>query len=414
MHAIAEEAASDTAAGLPGAAADLQSSPDEEDDWQFSEEIRTAADEDVEPDPDVSSGKLFDHGFDASALSGDEEAGDESLDLDSSFSGAPGLDTTERMDPAELSHSGLELDGDDPAAPPAAAPQDSPADLSAGEDMGVESGHDESSFGSVDDFTSWMEDEDAPAAAAPPAQAAEPAPSSSDPVEANEDPSSWDLAPDSDFGPPRSGAAASLAATISESERLAEAFGAEAGEGAESVAYADELSEPSAVGKWLGRAGQLAGWAIAIPVALYVAFLVVQSERARWQPAAKPFVAGALEAATTQSAWMETSRAGTLLIVDGEVRNTGAEVLWLEGLELELLDDAGVRMGAPTYSLGTPLPERTLRESAPQELDRAIEMAHKGLLAQPLAGGETRRFQAVVTELPEGARRILLSQSSAP
>jgi predicted Zn finger-like uncharacterized protein len=409
LHSIASETAADATAGVPGSTSDLDGPSEEEDDWQFSEEIRTVGDDEVdaEEDLDADADHIFDHGFDAASLEEPATPGD--LELDDSFTEAAAPETAEVANQYELSDSGLELDGDDHPSATVEASASSPASSPEAE---VESGHDDSSFGSVDDFTSWMEDDDSAPASPPPVRASSPAPvasaASPSASEDLEDPESWDLAPDSDFGAAAPGAAASLDAVLSGADSRARERGGIGTQDGHPAAYFDDLSEPSTLNQFLIRAGALVGWAVMIPVVAAVAFLAFQSEWTRWEPVHQTLVVGSLEAETTGTAWMETSRSGSLLVVEGVARNQGGEVLWLEGFQLVLLDEAGERIAAPAYAIGTPIPEETLRESALPHLEHAVEMAHKGLLANPLVPGEERPFQAIVTELPEGAERILL------
>lgn len=412
VHAIAEEAAADATAGVPDATSDLGSAPDEEDDWQFSEEIRTAGDDELDGSDgfEEPGGGIFDEGFDVSALGGDSSSGD--LEIDGSFTG-PGGDAGSQLDPNALNESGLEIgevEGPTETVEPSTTP--TPPPTVDAPDAGVEAGHDESSFGSVDDFTSWMEDEDDPSPAAdesvPQADAAE---SPVDHAEDPEDPESWDLAPDSDLGSRPTKALPRAVGSISAGAALAERIGSQGAEAASPTPYADELSEPSTLNRVISRLGALAGWAVAIPIVAYVAYLAFESDWKRWAPAPQSYVAGTLAAETTRTAWVETSRSGSLLVVDGVVRNTGASVLWLEGLEIILLGEQGERIPGSSQSLGTPLPEETMREAPLPALQQALAMAHKGFLANPLAPGEVRPFQTIVTELPEGARRLLLEKT---
>ncbi len=73
-------------------------------------------------------------------------------------------------------------------------------------------------------------------------------------------------------------------------------------------------------------------------------------------------------------AWIETSRSGSLLVADGVARNTGSEVLFLEGLQFSLLDGNGDRVPGAAHSLGSPLPEE-MREDPGAEPDAGQMLA---------------------------------------
>jgi hypothetical protein len=113
-------------------------------------------------------------------------------------------------------------------------------------------------------------------------------------------------------------------------------------------------------------------------------------------------------AQTTDSGWIETTRSGSLLVVNGLARNTGGQATWPPTLQIAILDEKGDRIMTASAAVGEPLAESILREASPLELERAAKLARQGFVGTPMGSGEVRPFQAVFGQLPEGAGRMLL------
>ncbi len=113
-------------------------------------------------------------------------------------------------------------------------------------------------------------------------------------------------------------------------------------------------------------------------------------------------------AETTDSGWVESTRSGSLLIVNGLATNNGEQAIWPPNLWVAMLDDKGQRIMNAGVAVGEPLAESILREASPGELERATARARQGFVATPMRSGEVRAFQAVTGQLPEGAGRMLL------
>ena len=444
VHSIAEEAAADAAAGVPEPSADLgddtwgglggdpvrlgdtaagetslteamadaapepaQDDVDEEDDWQFSEEVRTEGDDDLEEDfgedfaaessseLDFGGSRDFLEGFHESALS--VEADDPSVERPPV--GEPEIASAGRVG------SGLDLDG--PITPSRA-------------NTGFEdAGRDESSFGSVDDFSSLMEDDD-PAGQMVGGLAGE-IPSELDAdagglgLSSNGgrgddlgEPESWDLIGSDDpsasrrlAGPP---AIAAMSASV------------DAGTFLDEDAFQDTPDEtglaslPLATGP-VGKAVRGLGWIAYAAAVIAVGFVAFEAEWARISPSLQTVSVGPVTAKTLSSGWVETARAGMLLRFEGEVRNTAAQPILASGVTISLLDATGERMAAaPVMRAGVPLSEAALRESAPEVLVERAASASRRFAQTPIGPGEAVRFEALVAEqdLPEGASRALL------
>lgn len=439
LHAIAEEAAADATAGTPEPSRDLnehtwdglggepvqigggQPSPtnptdsmtdpvppaqiDDEEDWQFSEEIRVEGDDDLEEDfAPESDGELdfggsadFSEGFDESALALDAS---ESL-VEVAAPEEPPIASAALGD----TRAGSGLDLDVPPALPDAAPE-----------------RDESSFGSVDDFSSLMEDE-VPASNEAVSNLASQIASkldaedgyaglyaSSGQSEDLGDPESWDLVGNDDGAlriPAGTPASAALQASVEEDEFFGpEAFG-------DTPEEADLRTTSVAMGV-IGKAARAIGWLVTAAAAAAVTVIAFQAEWARFSPSPQAVSAGPITAETLGSGWVETTRAGTLLRFEGAVRNTATTPVFAPGVTLTLLDSAGERLAAaPVLRAGVPLAESSIRESAPTVLAERVAAASRRFARTPIAPGGSLRFEALVpaADLPERASRVLLEVS---
>ena len=421
VHSVAEQAAHAAAASVPSVAEDLggesaaapadasdsqagSASVLDEEDWQFSEEVRVEGD-DVPDDSEGSEGEEesvfgvsqdFGAGFDESALSAEPTGADAA----SPDGASPAIVQEAARDAG--SSSGLELDG-------AAA---------AGEPV-----RDESSFGSVDDFSELMEDDESSVVGDLASEIASEleAESASD-VSAGTyaaagsmddlgDPESWDLVGHDDLagGPPSvQGVSRSFAsATGIESVDAGEFFSEDAFGG---LGYDEELVGASLMAGPFGHVMRFMGWGLTLGLVAAIAFFALSNEWARWAQAPQIVRAGSLEAETLSSGWVETSRSGSVLRIAGRIRNLGAEPIWPARVQLALLDGSGARLNAPAIQAGSPLPETVLREAPVTALEERRLLAAERLASSPLAPGETREFEALLLEgrLPEAAQRVLL------
>jgi len=436
VHAIAEEAAADATAGTPEPSRDLNedtwdglggdpvqigdSQPgltnptepmadpappteiDDEEDWQFSEEVRVEGDDDLEEDfSSETEGELdfggstdFSECFDESALAVD--ASEASVEV------AEPAEPPIASAALEDTGTGSGLDLDVPPASPDAAPA-----------------RDESSFGSVDDFSSLMED-DEPASNEAVANLASEIASELDAEDGDAglyasggqsddlgDPESWDLV-GTDDGAPRLPAGTPASAALQAPVEEDEFFGSEAFGDTPEEADLQTMSVATGV---VGKAARAIGWVVTAAAAAAVTVIAFQAEWARFSPSPQAVSAGPITAETLGSAWVETARAGTLLRFEGEVRNTAATPVFASGVTLTLLDSAGERLAAaPVLRAGVPLAESSIRESAPTVLAERVAAASQRFARTPIAPGGSLRFEALVSaeDLPERASRALL------
>jgi hypothetical protein len=280
---------------------------------------------------------------------------------------------------------------------------------------------DESDFGSVDDFSSLMEEDDAApvdlageiesemqiedsAAASTGVYAS---PGTTDDLG---DPESWDLVGSDDLAVSKRSTGSSEGSLAKAPPSVEDSFD----DDSETLAYADDVGPAS---KWVGAfasVGRGLGWAVTIAMVGAVLFFGLSREWNRGAQTIQAVSMGGLTATTTNAVWVETSRAGYVLVVEGQLRNDGADPLWPGTVQLALLDTAGLRLLEEPIRVGQPMSEVVLREGSAAELVATAEQASLEFRATPIAPGETRVFEAIALEdqLPEGASRMLLEMSN--
>lgn len=417
IHAVVEQVVHGKSARTPAPARDLATPSTraardagparveiEEEDWQFSQEIRVPDDE---------------TGVAASAPSAPAPRPD-SFDLTGDFGRG--------FDPETFSRE------DEAAAPPATEGEASDASPAALAGAGL---------GDVRDFSSLLDDEVSidlasdgpmPGPPSPPpstkaakaAKATKPAgrtakragPERSARAAADDlgDPESWDLV----GGAIPSGATRAKApAAPRGSARVARRENAKApldlfAETELPPAIDDAADTASKLRGRLAGVGRVAGW-MATAASVTLAFaLFAQAEWKRSAPATQRLEIGPLVAETTRMGWLETSRAGLMLVVEGELRNTGRTPAATVPLQLALLDASGRRLEQAPLAVVHAVDEATLREGRPEAIEHARASGLAAWLARPLGPGEMRRFTAFAAAdgWPAPARRVLLEAGS--
>ena len=429
LHSLAEDAAAAPDRRVPSATSDLGASPSdgpvkktgaapavesdlEEDDWQFSEEIRVEGDDeledglakellgdlsaDLDAESDFGESQDFGAGFDESALMADASTSN----IPAPTPDVPAIEMQAGGD--SESSSGLALD-----SPPASG----------------ELQRDESSFGSVDDFSSLMEDEEPAVAvdlAAEIASELEQEEASSaavgtyrtnGPTDDLGDPESWDLVGSND---PRANPASfgNLSRSFANAQPIGPVdpheFFSDDGSGAS--AYDDDLASSSIFAGPLALVGRVVGWTVSVGLVATILLLALQAEWARWAQTPQRVDNGPFQAETISSGWVQNSRSGPILRFEGQIRNTGTQAILPGIVQLTLLDAAGRRLTAPPIQAGVPIAQIDLREAAPEILEASLSKASHRLSGTSLAPGEIRIFEALVPEdqLPEAAQRVLL------
>jgi predicted Zn finger-like uncharacterized protein len=407
-HAIAEEAAADANSGVPPVASDVASTEAsgldgapapgdaDEEDWQFNEEIRVEGDDNLDAADGFGGADDFADELDADALMADISP----EDLESEIGSIPAVEP-------EIANMGAE--------------EDSGLDVGS-ESAGEVGGRDESAFGSVDDFSSLMEDDDVAPVDLGGEIEAELEREASKVAKASTyasggtsddlgDPESWDLV--GSDAPVTSKTAIGALGSSFEDELAGVGLGF--GDGEEDGLYDDAARKTSPLWQGLRGVGNIVGWALTLALIAGVLGLGLRSEWHRSIQSPQVVSAGPMTAETTAIRWVETTRSGFVMVVDGELRNTGRAVIQPGRVQLALLDGAGHRLAIDPILAGAPLSRRELRESAPNELSMSAAGAAMRLRDTPLAPGTSRPFVALVREedLPEDARRVLLEISDA-
>jgi len=417
VQTIVEEAIQGKAGRTPTPTRDLGRAPavasgpallgePEEEDWQFSQEIRVADDDDERDEA-------------ASGLAGSPDPS--SFDLTGDFGRGFDPDSSASANREKPAHSGVAASK--PAATavgPGSAPtrvaslstERKPTDRNSSGTPTPEPQRDESIFGSVDDFSSLIDDEEvsidlATDSVAPPSRSPRAAAAASDDLG---DPESWDLVGGDEARHAKSTVAALVRPPNPPARKPAPATSLDLFAEGDAAPVYDDLESPVGTHRHWARAGKLVGWCVTAASIAVTGGLLLRSESDRWTDRPQRLEVGPLVAETTRSGWLESSRAGFLLVIKGEIRNTGNQPVKPVPLQLTLLDGAGERLAEPPISVGRTLTEQALRESRPKELAAQIDRAVAGFRATPLAPGEVRRFLAIVPadQLPAGARRVLL------
>lgn len=415
VQSVVEQVVQGTLGGTPEPTQDLPQPPrggtaarpePEEEDWQFSQEIRVAGDDEREEAP-IEVGSAARPRPDSFDLTGDFGRGFDPETLE-----------REETTPADPGASGRATKG--------AASKPEPV-------------RDASSFGSIDDFSSLIEDDDlsidlatgpestppaslasASAPSKAPARSGQRSAAGSTTVEDLGDPESWDLV----GGEGARRATSKVAGLVrpaapprqTPSASPSRAAGLDLFGDTDLPPVRDDLDEStSQAGARWAAVGRLAGWTLTGLTVAFVFGLLIRPEWNRGGTEPQRLEIGAFVAETARAGWLESSRAGLLLVFEGELRNTGATPLPPIPLQLGLLDGAGHRLADPPLEIGAPLDEQTLREASRETLSARRAESVAAWTTKPLAPGEARRFVAVApaADLPAAARRVALEAGRA-
>lgn len=438
IDAVAAEAASSGSTSIPSVTQDLTSPPaaepapeesgspmfdgdeiNNEDDaeWEFNQDVPAAEagasepvpEEVAPPDPaagsDLESAEMVESEAPVFADASDDDIGS-GLDLASGDDG-----------------ESLELDtgDDDHVAPdarsaPGAGVSSSTADESSG-------GTD---FGTVDDFSSLMEDDDSQNEAEAlddqdgsdslREQAAEQAGLYASAGQSDElgDPESWDFFDDESPSAPSASRPAATGGValgrIGVTSASASSLGSRPG--AAHDIDAGGFEGESRLHHVLESAGRLVGWTIVI-VGLGLGLV-----SGLWNTA-ESFVAGertttlgSVEAVDMRAQWVDTARAGRLLVVTGGLRNVTRASTTLTGpIEIALLDRHGSPMATEPIAVGVALAERQIRELPVEILGRQRARAAHQLLTSSIPAGGLLPFQAVIFDPPNEGMRFEIRQA---
>jgi predicted Zn finger-like uncharacterized protein len=163
---------------------------------------------------------------------------------------------------------------------------------------------------------------------------------------------------------------------------------------------------------WLAQAGSTLGWGAVAILAIVALWGSVAPRLAPVRAPGSQALAG-LEAIGIAGRWVENATLGPLYVVSGELHNPGAGAK-VPGARLfvRLLDAQGEPVEQRAASLGAPLGALLLREGRSADLREVGEAGALHLARSALAPGARIRFEAVVLDLPDAARRFDLAAAS--
>lgn len=194
------------------------------------------------------------------------------------------------------------------------------------------------------------------------------------------------------------------------------AFGAERSTGVEAPADAQsafpEYVPARPASRALGRVGNAIGWFFV--VALFTLGLHSGMRIQRLAPAhlETQQVGGAI-VESVEGQWIENILAGPLFVVSGTLREAGGgSAASRSVIVLRLYDADGRPLDSASAMVGPALSEQQIREGDPEELIARLELGASRISSEPLAKGETRRFNAILREVPTSAASFRLE--SAP
>ncbi len=382
--------------------------------WEFNQDIPSTEDDGAAAD----DGDFFESAFDRDAPSGlDLEGETPEAVADAATDASPALETASEAAAVETPPADEAVDATPPGLRPDAS--DEGIDLDADEeppgglDTDAADG-DASAFGSVDDFSSLMDDDPLESIAAPEAdetadelraQAAEASGVYAAEGQADDlgDPEKWDFfdgASMPEAEPPTQGA------TLG---RIGDGPGQSGADAADvwSPGPVAEFAEKGRIALLAESVGRIVGWTVVI---VGFALGIVNG---LWT-SAESFVAGervtpvgSLEAVDMRAQWLDTARAGRLLVVTGGLRNPSRATATMPApLEIALLDRMGSPLDLPAVSAGRVLSERQLRELPAEVLTRVRSQAATQLQSASIPAGGQLPFQVVIFDAPAAGLRF--------
>ena len=152
---------------------------------------------------------------------------------------------------------------------------------------------------------------------------------------------------------------------------------------------------------WMGRT---IGWACTVILALVMLIAGLWPTRGVSEQPLTQVTAGPFTIQNVRMTWLETARGESLLRFRGRVSRTYAgDPSSLGALTILLTDPAGRPVSARTPSLGLPLDETVLRESEPDDLRRALAGSAGLLAARSLSGSDFIEVEAILQNVPVDA-----------
>jgi predicted Zn finger-like uncharacterized protein len=407
-----ENSVASGAAQLGSDHADEFGSVDDEDDWEFNEDLPSydEPNESTAPPEQEESYELDDGDdieLDVEGLEGsdaDSQAGG-SIDMgyDASFTdahAAGGLNPdTSEMGEDDLARSSMT--GADATSEPQAAPALDRSDFDdsnlGNRDAPTIGESRADAFGSVEDFSSLAEpDENTPAPIAASSQGGN-----------IEDPESWDFFGDDGDGGGSKQSALGAMQDLSQSPVTAQSgpTAAESRDMDSDLPVFDSEGASSA----LSRIGSALSWVAVLALIGGGVFLGVTGsfESKVSTPA---FVSiGSMRAANIRGQWLETANAGTLYVVTGDLLNPEPEAASPgRAVRVNLLtEDGRVVDLAPSFA-GRDLTFESIRMMSLDELEQSQWVAAHALATNEIAAGQSTRFAAAFAEAPIHASHFQL------
>jgi len=123
----------------------------------------------------------------------------------------------------------------------------------------------------------------------------------------------------------------------------------------------------------------------------------------------------AVTASEVEGRLVENALAGNLLVVSGNLENSGSRTVAPGGaVSLQLVSARGLPIEGATAVAGRALPETRLREQDPDRLRRDLERSAVAMAHRSLRPGERVRFDAVFESIPESAAGWVFQAAISP
>jgi hypothetical protein len=112
---------------------------------------------------------------------------------------------------------------------------------------------------------------------------------------------------------------------------------------------------------------------------------------------------------------VENALAGNLLVVSGELENSGSHPVTVgRAIQVQLVSATGEPVPGAAAAAGLALTRRTLREQDPDRLRRDLERSAAEMAQRTIRPGERVRFDAVFESVPESAAGWVLRAATSP
>jgi hypothetical protein len=118
---------------------------------------------------------------------------------------------------------------------------------------------------------------------------------------------------------------------------------------------------------------------------------------------------GEMRAANVRGHWLDTTRAGTLYVVTGELLNPGTEAAApSQAVQVKVLGEGGRELDVSPVFAGRDVEFDELREMSVDELWSSQRITALALASAPIGPGQSARFAATFVALPDEASHFQL------